>query len=384
MGSAGTLENTLLGAPATLALDDADLALFVLNVGDGDSLVLRFPSIGSGAAYGIVDCFHADKTLRLLDDLGASRLRFVCATHPHFDHIKGLRAVLKAYDGQIDEFWDSGFRFTSATYQALIQEVERQHIRFVRPTSGFEADVNGARLTVLSPSIYLRNRYDTYGVDANNASIVLRVAYPENPPSTDYPKPSDVEKRKSTKALLTRTLILGGDAQTDAWGRVMDEFPHFRNDEGNWARQISARTGRQPLACDLFKVSHHGSKRGINLELVERMGDTTGQGPSDGPRILVISSASDADSTYGFPHSVTQELLREVRDPQAQAGGTHPSDGEMGIHHTAQTLASPASAPAGSVAFVSSANGARSLYRFGDRDDELVDLQKARRVRNVR
>jgi beta-lactamase superfamily II metal-dependent hydrolase len=384
MGSAGTLDPALLAPPAPFALGPADLALFVLNVGDGDALVLRFPDDGAGQpAYAVVDAFDGDKAVALLRDLGATRLRLVCATHPHFDHVKDLRAVLRAFNGNVAEFWDSGFRFTSATYKSLIEEVERQRIPFIRPTSGFETYLGAAQLTVLSPSIYLRNRYDTYGVDVNNASIVLRIAYPERPPSTDYPAPAEVAARRALPDLPTRTIILGADAQTDAWGRVLDEFPHLAKDSENWARAIGVRTGRQPLACDLFKVSHHGSKRGIDLELIERMGDRTGSGPSDGPAILVTSSASDAGSGYGFPHLVTQELLREVRDPLASlSAGTHKPDGALGIHHTAQLLAG--GGPAGSIGFVVGADGGRALYRFGDEVGGTIDFTAARRVKGLR
>lgn len=384
MGSAGILDPALLASPAPLALGPTDLALFVLNVGDGDGLVLRFPDDGSGGpAFAVVDAFDGAKTIALLRALKANDLSFVCASHPHFDHIKGLLAVLREFDGRVEAFWDAGFRFTSATCQALVEEVERQRITFVRPTSGFEIYVGTAQLSVLSPSIYLRNRYDTYGVDVNNASIVLRIAYPERLPSTDYPAPTGVEARRSLPDLPTRTIILGGDAQTDAWGRVLDDFPHFEKDEKNWAQAISARTGRQPLACDLFKVSHHGSKRGINLELIERFGDRTGTGPSYGPCILVTSSASDINSGNGFPHLVTQELLREVRDPLAsRLTGTHKPDGALGIHHTAQQI--DGGGPAGSVAFVVGGNGSRALYRFGDGVGDPVNLLTARRVANVR
>lgn len=386
MGSAGTLKSSLLAPTNPLALAARDVALFVLNVGDGDGLVLRFPDDGAGyPVYAVVDAFDGPKTINLLDALGANELRFVCATHPHFDHIRGLRTVLQHFAAHVGAFWDSGFRFTSATYEALIEEVERQHIPLLRPTSGFESYIGDARLTVLSPSIYLRNRYDTYGVDVNNASIVLRVAYPERPPSTDYPAPSGVTARKSQPELPTRVMILGGDAQTDAWGRVLDEFPHFAKDAQNWARAIGARTGRQPLACDLFKVSHHGSKRGINLELIERLGDRTGSGPSYGPDVLVTSSASDAESGYGFPHLVTQELLREVRDPLAsdKTGRTsHKLDGALGLHHTAQRI--DGIAAAGSIAFTVGGDGGRALYRCGDEAGDPIDLACARRVRGLR
>jgi beta-lactamase superfamily II metal-dependent hydrolase len=388
MGDAGTLDPGRLSAAAPLNLADGDLAIFVLNVGDGDALVIRFPALTSSSGPGlpattlvsaaVVDSASGAKTSALLASLGIDHLRFICATHPHSDHIDGLKQVLRGFGGPVDEYWDSGFRYTSATYHKLIAEVEARQIAFIRPTSGFELIHANALLTVLSPSIALRNRYDTYGVDVNNASIVLRLVYPTHAPSADYP----VSGQAPATSQKSRTMILGGDAQTDAWGRVLDEFPHLVADSTNPTRQIGARTGAQPLACDFFKVSHHCSKRGINLELIERMGDSrSGTGPSDGPRWLAVSSASGPDSSYGFPHAVSQELMREVRDPQAQAGGQHPGDAQLGIHYTAQRMAAPETGPAGSIAYVVGADASARLYRFGDSTSEPVDLNKARAAR---
>jgi len=381
MGDAGTLAESRLSGEANIGLTDSDLALFVLNVGDGDALVIRFPvePPSTTPTYGIVDSVAGDKTIALIEALGEAPIRFVCATHPHLDHIRGLRKVLQRFDGKVMEFWDSGFRYTSATYRTLIEEVVRQSasIRFIRPTSGFELIHAGAQITVVSPSIALRNRYDTHGVDVNNASIVIRVTYPVRPPSADYP--STVAETQ-VAVPRSRTMILGGDAQTDAWSQVISEFPHIDRDEKNWVRQIGGGSPVRPLACDLFKVSHHGSKRGVNLELIERLGDRSGGlGPSFGPPFLVGSSSTGASSSFGFPHAVTQELLREVRDPQAQAGGTHKRDDELGIHFTAQQL-DPAGTPAGSVAFVIRADASNDLFRFGDSTDEPVDLGRARRL----
>jgi beta-lactamase superfamily II metal-dependent hydrolase len=384
MGSAGTLDEALLGPATQLSPRPDELALFVLNVGDGDGIVLRLPDDDGGESYAVIDAYSGKKTVGLLDALGARDLRFVCATHPHIDHIAGLGAVLKRFDGCVRAFWDAGFRHTSVTYGALMEEVERQRIALLRPTSGFETYVGKTRISVLSPSIYLRNRYDTYGVDANNASIVLRIAYPERPPNEDYPAEDEAEASLAAPSPPTRTLILGGDAQTDAWGRVFDEFPHFVNDQENWARAIRVRTGRQPLACDFFKVSHHGSKHGVNLELIERLGDRSGSGTSKGPSVLVTSSATGKASGDGFPHRVAQELLREVREPLAKIGtDTHQPDGALGIHHTAQELAPPGGGSAGSVAFVVAHDGAMRLYRFGDDVGEPVDLTRARPVTNI-
>jgi competence protein ComEC len=381
VGDAGVVPVARLEAPSMLSLGATDLALFVLNVGDGDGLVLRLPATPEqpDPSYAVIDAFDGPKTIALIESLGAGPIRFVCATHPHYDHIRGLDAIIAAYSTRIEEFWDSGFRYTSATYRGLLDDLgSYPAIRFMRPTSGYELFVGHTQITVLSPSIALRNRYDTHGVDVNNASIVLRITYPVLPPNTQYPAAAGGPAAAAPK---NRTLILGADAQTDAWGQVLQEFPHLDSDPKNWVRAIGAGGGTTPLACDFFKVSHHASKRGVNLELIERLGDRSGgSSPSFGPRWLVGSCASGSDSNYGFPHAVTQDLLREVRDPQAQAGGTHPPDANLGIHLTSQRL-DPGGSPAGSVAYIVRADGSADLYRFGDLTSAPIALSGAMRVK---
>jgi beta-lactamase superfamily II metal-dependent hydrolase len=354
VGNAPDIRAGQLGTSAELKLAANDLAIFFINVGDGDAIVVRFPERAGQVSFAVIDAYRADKTIGLLHALTlpspapAPRFRFVCATHPHYDHIAGLPKLLRTFAGQVEEFWDSGFRFSSTSYRSVIEEVEEEALRsglqFVRPTSGFEIYHDRAMLTVLSPSMALRNRYDTYGVDVNNASIVIRLTYPVKKPSADYPKTTG-EPPAGDASTRSTTVILGGDAQTDAWGQILQEFPHLDPDERNWARAIGAKTGRAPLLCDLFKVSHHCSKRGVNLELLERLGDRSTGFPSKGPRYLVSSCASGSSSGYGFPHAVTQDLLREVRDPIAQSGGSHRGDDALGIHYTSQHIDEPGRRP---------------------------------------
>ncbi len=373
------LPASALKAAAALAPAADDLAIYVLNVGDGDAIVIQFPDSGSGRAFAVVDSNDGAKTLSILSALGATALNFVCATHPHLDHLRGLRQVLRKFTGKVGEYWDSGFRFTSKTFFDVVTEVAAQPVRFVRPTSGYETFVNGARITVLSPSIALRNRYDSYGIDANNASIVLKIEYPSQAPLADVrlpdaPPPDDAPIPKS------RTVILGGDAQTDAWSRVVEEFPHLDKSEENWARLINARKGRQPLLCDVLKVSHHCSKHGINLELVERMGDSSGEGSTTGPRWLINSCG--ANSTYGFPHSVAQEIMREVRQPIAKSGNARSADHLLGIHYTSQMVdTGGVKSAAGSVAIILHKDASSpDIYRLGDSENGPVSLAAARKV----
>lgn len=386
MALTGPLDPARLAPVATFDPTSTSLAsaliLYFLNVGDGDAIVIQFPSAGGSRSYAVVDAFSGSKTVALLKTLGATRLEFLCASHPHFDHIRGIPAVLNHMNGAgmagVGAFWDSGFRFTSVTYCSIMQSVSDAGIPFIRPTSGFETRINNTTVAVLSPSVHLRNRYDTHGIDVNNASIILRLDYPARSFVDDtLARPGDTP----APDLKTRSVILGGDAQTDAWSKVLEDYPHFHKDESNFSQQIKTRTRRQPLACDVFKVSHHASKRGINLELIERMGDTSGSGPSKGPRYMVSSCAHGVDSSYGFPHPVIQEIMREVRFPTATTGATRPGDDELGIHFTSQLIDDANPTPAGSVAVVLHENGAvPHLYRFQDAEDEMVDFAKARRA----
>jgi len=154
------------------------LCIHVLNVGDGDNIIIQSPEVAGNRLYGIVDCYKPGKTIKYLDKLEVNELEFVCATHPHFDHIRGIPALLKKYKGMINQFWDSGFRHKSNTHQRIFDLISKdKNIRFMRVTSGFETVFNNVKISALAPSINLRNRYETYGVDINNASIVLKFDY---------------------------------------------------------------------------------------------------------------------------------------------------------------------------------------------------------------
>lgn len=257
------------------------LCVHVLNVGDGDNIVIQFPEVNGTRKFAIVDCYNQNKTLDYLNKLGATELEFICATHPHYDHIKGIPKLLEKYQSNIREFWDSGFRHTSLTHEKIIDLVESDpNIRFTRVTSGMERIINGVKVTVLAPSVNLRNRYDTWGVNINNASVVLKLEY------------------KAPTVANPSVIILGGDAQFDSWAKVLDEFPHFIK-TNNPNQRIKYDKSLTPLNCQVLKVSHHGSKHGTALEYIETLD----------PEYAVISCSGT--STYDFPHDIAMLSIKE-------------------------------------------------------------------------
>jgi hypothetical protein len=161
-------------------------------------------------------------------------------------------------------------------------------------------------------------------------------------------------------------LILGGDAQTLSWSYVLTDFPQLHTDDNAAAKAIQAATGADPLAAKVLKVSHHASKHGINLELVERIN----------PALTLVSSTADGDR-FHFPHQVAQELLREARDPVAGSGAARiRDDADLGIFYTSDQETT--GTRLGSIAVVMG-RGVATLWRFGDDTDDNIDLTQGRR-----
>ena len=50
-------------------MQDDTLSLVVLNVGDGDNIIIRFPSKYGKRACAVVDCYNANKTIAALEAL---------------------------------------------------------------------------------------------------------------------------------------------------------------------------------------------------------------------------------------------------------------------------------------------------------------------------
>jgi beta-lactamase superfamily II metal-dependent hydrolase len=312
------------------------LALFCLNVGDGDAQVVLLPVTGpdGGHRRALVVDAYTRKTIDLLEVLtgagllpgadGEADVALVVATHPHHDHIGAMAALLAAMGERVAEFWDPGYFHTIDAFHRMMREVEaKTDLLYSHPASGLRRWVGRTAVTVLSPSIHLRNRFDTYGVAINDASISLRLDHPAARISTRDDEGNVVDPQTSTASV-----VLGGDAQTLSWSYVLTDFPYLVKSNSPSADAIAAATGdRDLLRAQVFKVSHHASKRGVNLELLERIR----------PRVTVVSCGADSPR-YHFPHDLAQEILREARQPQAGSGATRDTeDWELGIFYTADS-----------------------------------------------
>lgn len=352
-----------------------DLIYFLLNVGDGDAQVLLLPEDRTGLRQAVVvDIARSGKVLDLFEALAAGPapllvdrpdlIPLLVATHPHEDHVAGIAAFLKREHERIEEVWEPGYYHPAAGFIEMMGEIEddQKKLRHLQPTSGLVRYIGPVKITALSPGIGLRNRFDSYGIDVNNASIALKIEYPMN----RYIERAGA--RAAVKLPKPLTLILGADSQTLSWAQVQIDFPQLGPDSSAVSNALRKARGVEPLKAHVFKVSHHGSKHGISLELIELID----------PSLTLVSSDHEG-SRHGFPHRVTLEQIREALHATTSSGDDHDPDWELGLHYTCGSDAK--ARPLGSIGLVLSKSGRkRNVWRFGDAPGEAVDLAKARRL----
>jgi hypothetical protein len=375
------VETTLLGDPGgfTQACRPTDLIYFTVNVGDGDTQLLLLPADDDGHRRCVlVDCIRANKLFALVDALAADGLltsiqplfALVVATHPHDDHISGMAAVLRRFGhGHIHEFWEPGYYHPSGAYIDMMRELEDLDIGHLQPAAGTTRFMKQVKVTVIAPGIGLRNRFDSYGVGINNASIALKLDFPS---ARTYERGQD---RTYLRLPTLQTLILGADAQTLSWSQVLIDFPQLGPVKTAVTTALRRSRGAEPLRAQVFKVPHHGSKHGVNLELVETVR----------PAISIVSSVRHG-GRYEFPHDLTQTALREALDPiSSKPGNAYRSDTELNILYTGSNEIDSTQldndailGPLGSIAILVGAGGRREIWRFGDSPTARIALAKGR------
>jgi beta-lactamase superfamily II metal-dependent hydrolase len=377
------------------------LVYCLLNVGDGDTQLLLLPTRpapqggdgqGIGRTHGrraiVVDVATTRKLPALLDALAAAGIvdldeeelfPLVVGTHPHSDHLGGMPQFLRRYGSQVGQFWEPGYYHPSGGFvETMVALEDHPRIRHLQPTSGTTCFIDAVKVTVLTPGIGLRGRFDTYGVNINDASLSLRVEFPTTRVARE-PDPVGTNENRAYLALdAPWALLLGGDAQTTAWAQAAVDFPQLHRDHNPALyRSLRAATGRDQLSANILKVPHHASKRGINLELMERIK----------PRMTLVSSVTGG-GRYNFPHPVTVEAIREALEPIGTKAQPHRSpDHDLGIHYTgARTTRHGEQRPAGSIAvLVPPRRGGRlRVWRFGDGPRDPIDLDEGRRLRKSR
>ncbi|MBP9111238.1 MAG: ComEC/Rec2 family competence protein [Polyangiaceae bacterium] len=256
------------------------LRLSVLDVGQGDSLLLELPDgtaalVDGGGLMGTT--FDVGETIvgPVLRARGIETLRLVVLSHPHPDHFLGLQHVVNSFT--IGSFWAPDVEVprrieklgTSshphdpvhdaapvqpASYQDFSNMLRAQNIAVEVPPCHSPRWIGGAIWTVLAPCPKPDNEEN-----ANNHSLVIRIAWGK----TCFLLTGDAEREEEARTLTTMRL-----------------------------------SGADDLHCDVLKVGHHGSRTSTTPAWLAAVS----------PSIAAISAGRH--NRFGHPHPTTLETLR--------------------------------------------------------------------------
>lgn len=221
------------------------LELTVIDVGQGDSLLVVFPDgqrmlVDGG---GLLQFGRRRKpNLETGEDVvspylwyrGMRRVDIVVATHAHEDHSGGLAALIENFRPR--ELWTG-----ASPLPSLLDRAARFHTRVIEMRAAPAFDFSGASIEVLSPPAdYQASK------PGNNDSLALRLAFG------------------------TRSFVLTGDLERAMEARLLSD--------GRLAHS------------DVLKVGHHGSKTSSTQPFLDALS----------PSIALISDGYD--NSFGHPH----------------------------------------------------------------------------------
>lgn len=242
------------------------LGIHVLGGVQGESVVVSMP----GDRWGVVDCYTSrldspelNPTVHFLRANSVSKLEFLCLTHPHDDHYRGMTHVLDAFP--VDCFWQFPVLPHPVMRQLIdhdLWDAEESQDRERQETAQELVNIFG-RVNALGKSKKIRREllnigqqmYDSDGVRIvavapsgdQTFRYVDRLCKCFNPDGTVKERLQISAHNMISAALVVEfgatRILLGGDVETNGWQDSLSRFGEY-------------------LAVHAAKVSHHGSTNG--------------------------------------------------------------------------------------------------------------------------
>ncbi len=242
--------------PTPRVVTEGRLQIYALDAGQGDSLLVVSPE-GKSVLIDAGPIQAGDDVVAGLQKRGIRSLDLAVATHPHADHIGGMRQMLDKIE--VKNFLDSGQNYPSNEYERLLRTIRDKRIKFISAKKGmkFELD-SGVVLTVLNPQGDGQRitKVRSGGSVENANSIVLRLSY------GDF------------------SMLLTGDAEFETEALMM-------------------KSGA-PLRARVLKVGHHGSRHATSGKFLDEVN----------PEAAIISCGND--NKYGHPAQPALDRLRRA------------------------------------------------------------------------
>lgn len=256
-----------------------------LNVGQGDTSLVELPN----SQFMLVDCNQTEENTNILDYLkkvipknnDKHHIDYVVLTHPHKDHIKGLKDIIDDEEISVGEIWESGHRTRDddGEYRNYIEIMNRNKpsIYKVGASSNPFAEFDDIRVYMFAPSSYVSEDDKEDPREAiHNRCMVMKIEY------------------------AGKSVLFTGDSSFSSWQERI--VPNYSDENGELDKNL--------LSSDVLSVSHHGSRTFF-------MEKEDGEPYVDGlkkisPSVCVISVGKEND--HGHPHDEAMEIYKRESD----------------------------------------------------------------------
>ena len=191
------------------------LKVHYLDVGQGDSIFIELPN-NETMLIDAAESYQSENIINYLKNLNYQKIDYVIGTHPHTDHIGGLKNIINTFE--IGKIYMSKVVSTTKTYESLLMAIKDKNLKINTAKAGTSIiDTDTLKINILAPnnSIY---------TELNNYSVVTKITY------------------GTTKFLFM------GDAE-----------------------KLSENEIKENVTADVIKIGHHGSNTSSSIDFIKKV-----------------------------------------------------------------------------------------------------------------
>lgn len=191
------------------------LKVHYLDVGQGDSIFVELPN-NETMLIDAAESYQSENIINYLKNLNYQKIDYVIGTHPHTDHIGGLKDIINTFE--IGKIYMPKVGSTTKTYESLLMAIKDKNLKINTAKAGTSIiDTDALKINILAPnnSIY---------TELNNYSVVTKITY------------------GTTKFLFM------GDAE-----------------------KLSENEIKENVTADVIKIGHHGSNTSSSIDFIKKV-----------------------------------------------------------------------------------------------------------------
>ena len=195
--------------------NNALLKVHYLDVGQGDSIFIELPN-NVTMLIDAAESYQSENIINYLKNLNYQKIDYVIGTHPHTDHIGGLRDIINTFE--IGKIYMPKVVSTTKTYENLLMAIKDKNLKINTAKAGTSIiDTDALKINILAPN------NSTY-TELNNYSVVTKITY------------------GTTKFLFM------GDAE-----------------------KLSENEIKENVTADVIKIGHHGSNTSSSIDFIKKV-----------------------------------------------------------------------------------------------------------------